>query len=227
MKYLDDFLIKTVLFVLLTIVVQNCVGSDNVDENDDEDDDEKFPRLMQFFPKNPNSAYTLNEKSTFTNSLNTGWIIKAKTKVDLFLYVLVDEQIKSLSDIKFAYVYFTTKESGCDLDLNKEEEEEEFGSRETDEDYQEELEQEKKEKLTFKLKFLGSPRSKFLHKENIEGKKQNVTLLAAETSVRLQYDSKKYYACLNFASKNATTRDFVHQGLSLIYVTSVNKLNQS
>ena len=107
---------------IMTNIVQNCVGADNVDENDDEDDDEKFPRLMQFFPKNSNSAYTLNEKSTFANSLNTGWIIKAKAKVDLFLYVLVDEQIKSLADIKFGYVYFTTKKNECDLNLNKEEE---------------------------------------------------------------------------------------------------------
>ncbi len=209
MKYLDDFFKKTVFMWCLIALFQRAVRTEG--DNDDEAD-EKFPKLLQFFPKNPNSAYTLNEKSTFTNSLNTGWIIKAVTKVELILYVLVDEQIKSLNDIKFGYVYFTTKKGECDLNLNKEEEEEEFSSRETDEDYQEELEQEKKQKLTFKLRFLGAPRSKFLTKDNIQGKKQNVTLLAAETSVRLQYDSNKYYACLNVASKNASQRNFLHQG---------------
>ena len=218
MKYFNEIFIKILLSLsLINILLISGISSQNDDDENLKDypksDEDKYPRLLQFFPKDPNSAYTLNEKSTFTNSLSTGWIVKAKTRVNMLLYILVDETLRSLNDINFGYVYFTAKSSDCDLNLNKEDEDEEFTSREIpDYDYQEELEKKKKQKLTFKLKFLDSPKSKFSSSGNDQTTGKNITLIAAETSIKLEYSSEKYFVCLNFASKNATNRYFLHQG---------------
>ena len=212
MKYPHVFLANVVVTLIwLVLVLHSTHGADEADAADDSDD--MYPKLLQFFPKNPNAAYTLNEKSTFTSALSTGWIIKAKTRVDLLLYMLVDETIRGLGDIRFGYVYFTTKTNECDLNLNKEQEDEEFAEREIhDYDYEEELEKKQKQKLTFKLRFLDGPRSKFVNNDKDLGARKNITLIAAETSIRLEYNSNKYFACLNFASKNASNRYFLHQG---------------
>ena len=231
MKHFNVILLQLILsYALLNtpILATTTVYADDTTSDDENVEARQpieagSPRLLHMVPKKSHAVYTLNEKSTFTNTLKTGWIIKAQTRVDFILFILVNERIKGLDDIGFGYVYFTTNSSDCELNFNTQDEHDEFISRESknnvnddsDEDgaYQEHITDEQKEKhkkLTSKLKFM-STRSKFYNEANTMNKK-NSSVLAAETSIQLEYNANKYYVCLNFASRNSNRRYFFHQG---------------
>lgn len=151
-------------------------------------------QLLHLMPKNQNSEYTLNDKNSFTNELNSGWVFKSEKEIELMCYVIVKEQIASLDDVAHGFLYFTTNDSVCEPESSD---------------------------VIYKLNF-SKEKSRFYNSQALSIKKRNdnfnrgirnsdlskngsfSSLLMADLMVKFKYNSNKYYACLNFAKKDKT-----------------------
>lgn len=182
-----------------------------------------YPHIIYMTPKEP-SELTINERNSFTQELNTGWIMKGDAKVDFLFYLFVEEKIVSLEEIGNSYVYFTTSKNECNADN-------EYTVYNENEKIADDA------NLIFKLEFLGE-RSKLYQSQDsyakrmtkkhrimsrsvdngIEKDRINSTLLVAHSTIKLSYNPKKYYVCVHFEKKESKYSSannpfkFVHQG---------------
>lgn len=204
--------------------------------------DAPFPHLIYMTPQQ-SGEYSLNERNSFTQELNTGWILKAGKEIEYLFYLFVEEKIVSLDQIAESFIYFTTSPSHCNVTKNYQVYKGDSSLKNSDQS-----------DIVYKLNFL-SERSKLYQKNsnllsrriklrriiqkrnadsNLTDQKihdsqlSNNTLLVAHSVIRLSYDSSKYYACVHFSTKaenknkeNDGKLEFIHQGDKNIWTNVV------
>ncbi len=220
---------KGVLLVLVSLT--GCICGHQVRGKGESENYNRipFPHLMYMAPREP-GVVVLNERSSFTQELNTGWILKENEPVDFLFYLFVEEKIVDLNEVHASYVYFTLNKNVCN--------ESNLQVYDPTKKYSE------KANYIFKLNFLperskiyqrnnnhtrrNNNRSKGLHKviprdvswqNNATDNSMfytNNTMLVGHAVIRLKHGSPKYFTCVHFSTKrnykNETSLDFVHQG---------------
>lgn len=78
------------------------------------------PRVVFMIPAQSRSSHQLNERNTLTNKLESGWIMKSGQEAEYMIYVLIDEDINDMTEIKASFVHFTTSSSQCVTPAEKE-----------------------------------------------------------------------------------------------------------
>lgn len=211
---------KSIRFVSLIISLLFLVNKST------QSDEVPFPHLMYMTPKEP-GAFTLNERNSFTQELNSGWILKENKKIDFLFYLFVEEKITKLEDIASSYIYFTSSKNSCDV-FN-------YEVYNESKDYSDAAE------LIFEIKFLDERSKLYQENSNLIRRRSKIrkisprsvtkqvnkdsepdmhytnnTLLVGYTTIQLKYDPSKYYACVHFSTiksdKNDNRLHFVHQG---------------
>jgi hypothetical protein len=175
-------------------------------------------RITFLTPRHSKTAYQLNDLNTLTRRLDTGWMLRADEKIELFMHVAVAERIKNVNDIKAGLIFFTTDPSECKSSSS------EYIDGDSD----------RTSEVLFPLTF-SKGKSKMRHNTNIVVNTSSAnslpsgphsTLLVASVDVSFVYSTEKYYTCLYFAKK-ASPNDvfteaidygkFVHQGTANPY----------
>lgn len=188
-----------------------------------------FPHLMYMTPREP-GKFTLNERNSFTNELNTGWVLKENEKIEYLFYLFVHEKISNIDEISSSFVYFTPHTNQCNISGF--------------EVYDEGGKYDENSKYIFKLEFLNE-RSKLYQPNSNQLRRRskiqrifprhvtinlpetedddvvsNNTMLVAHSVIRLRHSPTKYYACVHFSTKkndgsniklNNKNLNFVHQ----------------
>ncbi len=198
----------------------------------------EFPRLIYMTPKEP-AELTLNEKNSFTNELNFGWVLKESQDIDFLFYLFVKGRVTDLTEIDTSFVYFTTSQNTCNLSAPYEV-------------YNPATKYPKEAQLVFKLEFIVE-RSKLFQTNNLNRVMRrrsrlhkietrsadgapvldtsvNSTLLVGHSVIMLRYSPTNYYACVHFSRKkspagsalrpNGTLR-FVHQGSGGVWTSVI------
>lgn len=216
------FNVKRILLIL--VVLASCMHCHREARSKQGDLSQiPFPHLMYMAPKDVGS-YTMNERNSLTQELNTGWVLKENEEVDFMLYLFVKERITDLSQVVNSYVYFTLHQNVCnETNLEVYDHTKKYSETAT---------------YAFKLNFDGD-RSK-LYGQNNKNSLRRVTkgarmqrdvnsqsnqtngmsfekntLLVGNATIRLKHGSPKYYACVHFESNNTQNRgvlNYVHQG---------------
>lgn len=217
------------LILSISLLINNSIQSDN--------DDHKvpFPHLMYMTPREP-GQFTLNERNSFTQELNSGWILKENQKIEFLFYLFVQEKITKLSDIAKSYVYFTSNKNQCNISNQEVYDEKAVYSEDTD--------------FMFQLKFLDERSKLYQKNSNLIRRRSKIhritkrgsldetsdsldddmyynnnTLLVGHAVVQLKYDPSKYYVCVHFATKQQAKKDsalhFVHQGGKKIWTNVI------
>ena len=114
---------------------------------------------------------TINDKTTFKNSLNKGWIFEANKELNILLYILVNKSLsKNIESQKNnTNIFFTTNEEECDV---------------------------KTASIIYNASFTRGFNRDINFSEN--NQTNEVYLLVGEVKIKLEHSPKKYYTCLNF-----------------------------
>lgn len=193
------------------------------------DSDIPYPQLIYMTPEKP-AEFTINQRNSFTNELNFGWVLKENQQIDFLFYLFVDEKITELDQISSSYIYFTPSQNKCNLTS--------YEVYEANSKYPVDTQP------IFKLTFLNE-RSKLYQSNSNQIRrrskmyriktrsvtttsnatglpefKNNHTLLVAHSTIQLKHSDSKYFACIHFETKKSVekspykngTLKFVHQG---------------
>jgi hypothetical protein len=206
---------RMIVFLLLSLCVAVCTS---VSVNNEI----PFPKLLFMVQKETESVHTLNQIDSLSNKLKTGWVIPSDTKITFLLYLIVDEEIKTLNDIQESQVKFTTDEFSCDDKQNDEDKDDEVTNAVV---YKIKFDQERSKLYTDELIQLQQDHLQRVQHSSAASQIQinddyanNNTLLAGEITIKLPHASSKYYTCLNFAKKTKRQEipppppPFIHQG---------------
>ena len=183
---------KNSLFLTAFLLVTFQVASANASQH----------KILFLVPSKVNAEYQLNERNTLTNKLDSGWLVAAKEKVNFLAYILVQEHIADLREIKTSLLHFTTSQTQCG----------------------------KTNQYVFPLTFMkgksklhntgsalvGFPNS--IVSTNLSQYPYNSTLLVANFDVSLNYHNDKYYVCLYFVKKNSPDDQLEMSSSELFYV---------
>lgn len=211
------------IFLINVVDESQCVKI----ATDSKSQSNEFPNLIYMAPREA-AQFTINERNSFTQELNTGWVLKQNEKVEFLFYLFVEEKVTTLDAVADCYVFFTSSKNECNASTYMIKDESQNNI--FDPNY------------VFKLKFhndrskLYQSQSNFLkrrsklqrlmsrdlssnHTHN-DDLSPNNTLLVGYTIVHLKYDSSKYYACVHFSTKKSSSGykrndellKFVHQG---------------
>lgn len=188
------------------------------------DSDIPYPQLIYMTPKEP-AEFTINQRNSFTNELNFGWVLKENQQIDFLFYLFVDEKITELDQISSSYIYFTPDKNQCNLAS--------YEVYDANSNYPVDTQP------IFKLTFLNE-RSKLYQSNSNQIRrrskmyriktrsvtttsntlKNNHTLLVGHSTIQLKHSDSKYFACIHFETKKGAekspyrngTLKFVHQG---------------
>lgn len=212
--------------LLILVVLTTCIHCHREARRKQKDVPQiPFPHLMYMAPKDPGS-YTLNEKDSFTQELNTGWVLKENVEVDFMLYLFVEEQITDLSQVVNSYVYFTLHQNVCnETNLEVYDHTKKYSKTATyafkvdfDGDRSKLYGQKKGNRLmrkSAKRRIISRDVNSQSDQTNGMSYEKN-TLLVGNATIRLKHGSPKYYACVHFASNMTQDEEgefnYVHQG---------------
>ena len=208
--------------ILIFLIIFNAVRV-NCESFLFESDEQKYPKLLYLVPANKQSTYSINEVNPFTSQLSNGWLFDSNKNIRLLLYLLVEEQINSIDDIKTSFVYFSTSDQDCIVNNWRI-----YDGKPKNVD--------KNLDYIFRLQF-DPIRSKFYNNSALKRHRirnsdrfqlipNRSTLLVADTTVFFKYNASKYYPCVHFEKKKnlsnfSIAEDdvliFVHQGTKNVW----------
>jgi len=67
-------------------------------------------KILFITPKSKQQSYAVNDKSTFDNALNKGWLVPADTSTDILLHIWTNQEDIRITSL---YAYFTTDAQNC------------------------------------------------------------------------------------------------------------------
>jgi hypothetical protein len=188
-------------------------------------------RITFLIPRHSKSAHQLNERNSLTNKLNSGWLLRADEKIELFMYVVVAEDIRNTSDIKAGLIFFTTDPAECKSSSFPSSNSDGDTDRDTQVLFPLTFSKGKSKMHHYNLPGNGGLNGNFSTNESLTTTPPlptdiDSTLLVASVDVTFIYSTEKYYTCLYFAKK--TSEDdvltepidygkFIHQGTTSPY----------
>lgn len=190
--------------VLISLILINQIKCDNINST------KISVKLLHLVQDNPDNAYQLNTRSTFTNKLLKSWMYEAEKELNLLFHILISN-VSSINTNLKSSIFFTTHQSECmHTSVNKSS----IKATTTD---------------IYAIKFQNIDNTLSISNINTynnrlknESSLMSFMLIGEVKGIKFEHSSDTYYPCLQFNMQNESVEAekwYNHQGITNHYLS--------